>query len=92
VLTVTPQIAADGIIQMSVSPSVTERTGVTASAEGGGVPVVSVREADTLVRVRSGETAVISGLLQGDVGRKTDLVVLLMPTLVVPAPASTAGR
>jgi len=92
VLTVTPQIAADGIIQMSVSPSVTERTGATAPAEGGAVPVVSVREADTLVRVRSGETAVISGLLQGDVGRKTDLVVLLMPTLVVPAPASTAGR
>jgi len=92
VLTVTPQIAADGIIQMSVSPSVTERTGQTTSAEGDAVPVVSVREADTLVRVRSVETAVISGLLQGDVGRKTDLVVLLMPTLVVPAPASTAGR
>jgi len=92
VLMVTPQIAADGIIQMSVSPSVTERTGQTTSAEEDAVPVVSVREADTLVRVRSGETAVISGLLQGDVGRKTDLVVLLMPTLVVPAPASTAGR
>jgi hypothetical protein len=35
---------------------------------------------------------VISGLLQADAGRKTDLVVLLAPTLVVPAPASTAGR
>ncbi len=92
VLTVTPQIAADGIIQMSVSPTVTERTGETTSAQGDAVPVVNVREADTLVRVRSGETAVISGMLQGDVERQTDLVVLLMPTLVVPAPASAAGR
>jgi len=92
VLTVTPQITADGIIQMSVSPSVTERAGGSTSTEGGVPPVVSVREADTLVRVRSGEAALISGLLQADAGRKTDLLVLLAPTLVVPAPGSMTAR
>lgn len=91
VLTVTPQIAADGIIQMSVSPRVTERTGETTSPQGDTVPVLSVREVDTLVRVHSGETAVVSGMLQGARGRKTDLVVLLTPTLVVPTPTA-AGR
>jgi MSHA biogenesis protein MshL len=110
VLSVTPQIAADGVIQMSISPSVTERTGQAVSRLGDTVPILSVREADTLVRVHPGETAVIAGLMQerirtntakvpllGDapiVGglfrreerrrRKTDLVILLTPTIVTP--------
>lgn len=108
VLSVTPQISADGVIQMSISPSVTERTGQAVSRLGDTVPILSVREADTLVRVHPGETAVIAGLMQdrvrtnttkvpllGDVPivgglfrreeqrrRKTDLVILLTPTIV----------
>ena len=70
---------------MSVSPSVTERAGEATSKAGDVVPVMSVREADTLVRVRAGETAVISGLMQGGGTDKTDLVVFLTPTLVAPA-------
>jgi len=89
VLAVTPLVAADGIIQMSVSPSVTSRTGDLA-APGEATPAVSVREVDTMVRVRDGETVVISGLLEGGIDRKTDLVVLLTPALVTPAGA--AGR
>ena len=76
-LRVTPQISADGIIHLSVTP------------------IVSAREADTLVRVRQGETIVIAGLMQErsitDAGtttrRKTDLVILLTPTLMGPARA-----
>ena len=74
------------------------------------VPIISVRETDTLVRVRQGETIVIAGLMQdranvdtakvpviGDVPvvgnlfkrteksrRKTDLVILLTPTVMGP--------
>lgn len=96
VLSVTPQITADGIIQMSVSPSVTARAGEATSRAGDVVPVMSVREADTLVRVRAGETAVISGLMQGGGTAKTDLVVFLTPTLVAPAalarPGAAGGR
>lgn len=63
-LSVTPQIAADGVINMSIMPSITERTGTATSRLGDQVPVVSVRETDTLVRVHEGETIVIAGLMQ----------------------------
>ena len=107
-LSVTPQITADGIINMSIMPSITERTGTATSRLGDQVPIVSVRETDTLVRVHEGETVVIAGLMQertsvdkskvpilGDVPlvgglfrreertkRKTDLVILLTPTVM----------
>jgi MSHA biogenesis protein MshL len=118
VLSVTPQISADGIVHMNINPSITERTGVATSRLGDQVPIISVRETDTLVRVRQGETIVIAGLMQdrastdtakvpliGDVPvvgnlfkrteksrRKTDLVILLTPTIMGPGEttASTA--
>jgi MSHA type pilus biogenesis protein MshL len=110
VLSVTPQISAEGIIHMNINPSITERTGIATSRLGDQVPIISVRETDTLVRVRQGETIVIAGLMQdrasvdtakvpliGDVPvvghlfkrteksrRKTDLVILLTPTVMGP--------
>jgi MSHA type pilus biogenesis protein MshL len=110
VLSVTPQISADGIIHMNINPSITERTGVATSRLGDQVPILSVRETDTLVRVRQGETIVIAGLMHdragvdtakvpfiGDVPvvgnlfkrtektrRKTDLVILITPTVMGP--------
>ena len=91
VLSITPQISADGVITMSISPSVTERTGQATSKLGETVPVISVRETDTLVRVREGETVVMAGLLQDRststgrrerTNRKSDLVILLTPRLM----------
>jgi type II secretory pathway component HofQ len=71
-LRVTPQISADGIIHLSINP------------------IVRTREADTLVRVRQGETIVIAGWMldreSAETGnttrRKTDLVILLTPTIL----------
>ena len=63
-LTVTAQIASDGIVQLSVAPTYTEKTGQTKSAAGDIFPVLQVSEADTLVRVQDGDTVVISGFLQ----------------------------
>ena len=118
VLSVTPQIAGDGIIHMSIMPSITERTGTATSRLGDQVPIVSVRETDTMVRVQEGETIVIAGLMQdrttvdktkvpilGDVPlvgglfrredrqkRKTDLIILLTPTIMTPGEiAATAS-
>jgi MSHA type pilus biogenesis protein MshL len=111
VLSVTSQVSADGVINMSINPSITERTGVATSRLGDTVPIISVREADTIVRVREGETIVIAGLMQdrnttdntkvpvlGDIPvighafkststrrTKTDLVILLTPTVMGPA-------
>ena len=118
VLSVTPQISADGVIHMSINPTITERAGVATSRLGDTVPIVNVRETDSLVRVRQGETIVIAGMMQdstttdtvkvpllGDVPvvgglfkrtektrRKTDLVILLTPTVMGPGeiPANTA--
>jgi MSHA biogenesis protein MshL len=110
VLSVTPQIGADGIIHLSITPSITERTGTATSRLGDQVPIVAVRETDTMVRVHQGETIVIAGLMQergltekskvpvlGDIPlvgglfqrretstRKTDLVILLTPTVMAP--------
>jgi MSHA biogenesis protein MshL len=117
VLSVTPQIAADGIIHMSIMPSITERTGTATSRLGDQVPIVSVRETDTLVRVQEGETIVIAGLMQdrtsvektkvpvlGDIPmvgglfrredrqkRKTDLIILLTPTIMTPGEIASSA-
>src|SRR4029079_13473376 len=69
VLSVTPQISGDGMINLSISPSLTERTGQAVSRFGDTVPILSVREADTLVRVHENETIVIAGLMNE---RKSD--------------------
>jgi MSHA type pilus biogenesis protein MshL len=118
VLSVTAQVGADGIINMSINPSITENVGTATSRFGDTVPLINVRETDTLVRVRDGETIVIAGLMHdkttndqskvpilGDlpfVGGafrrtetarvKSDLVILLTPTLMSPVqvPGATA--
>ena len=87
-LSVTPQISVDGVIHLSITPTIAQRTGVATSRSGETVPVISVREADTLARVRQGETIVIAGLMQDREAAgsakhlKTDLVILLTPTLM----------
>jgi MSHA biogenesis protein MshL len=110
VLSVTPQIASDGMINMSISPSLTERTGQATSRFGDSVPILSVREADTLVRVHEQETIVITGLMdelerpgprrvpflgmfrgESTSRRKTDLVILLTPTVMTPARIAEAA-
>lgn len=57
-LAVTPQIDADGIVMLSLSPAVSVHA---ADAEGQPPGVAAVREADTLARVADGETIVIAG-------------------------------
>ena len=117
VLSVTPQIAGDGMINMSISPSLTERTGETESRFGDTAPILSVREADTVVRVHDKETIVVAGVMDqrarpevtkvpflGDlpgVGkifrgekpsrRKTELIILLTPTIMTPARVAQAA-
>ena len=82
------ELRVNGVVHLTVNPSVSQRTGIATSRSGETVPIVTVREADTVARVRQGETVVIAGLLQarepaGSVKRKkTDLVILLTPTLM----------
>jgi MSHA type pilus biogenesis protein MshL len=65
ILDVTPQIAEDGTIIMNIHPSVTVKTGDKLTPDGKTTfPLMSVRETDTTVRVREGETIIIAGLMQ----------------------------
>lgn len=63
-MTITPQIAADGIVHLGVSPTLAEKTGDARSRQGERVPVMNISETDTLVRLRDGEAVVFSGFLQ----------------------------
>jgi len=64
-LDVTPQIAEDGTIIMNIHPSITDKTGEKTAPDGKSTfPLLSVRETDTTVRVRDGQTIIIAGLMQ----------------------------
>ncbi|OGP88801.1 MAG: hypothetical protein A2156_07320 [Deltaproteobacteria bacterium RBG_16_48_10] len=65
ILDVTPQIAEDGSIIMNIHPSITDKTGEKVAPDGKSTfPLLSVRETDTTVRVRDGQTIIIAGLMQ----------------------------
>jgi MSHA type pilus biogenesis protein MshL len=65
ILDVTPQIAEDGTIIMNIHPSITEKTGEKATPDGRTTfPLLSVRETDTTVKVKEGQTIIIAGLMQ----------------------------
>ena len=66
-LDVTPQISASGMITMSIHPAITDQVGETTSRFGDTAPKIAVRETDTVVRVRDGETIVIGGLMSDKV-------------------------
>ena len=118
VLDVTPQISSDGIITMNIHPTITERTGQATSPDGNTVPIVDVRETDTVLRVREGDTIFIAGFISdrtleaatkvpilGDIPlignifrsveletRKTDMVILLTPTITTVQSAADYAR
>ncbi len=68
VLDVTPQIDRDGTITMHIHPSVTNLVKVENFTMKGEVyataPVIDVRETDTVVRARDGQTIIIAGMMQ----------------------------
>jgi hypothetical protein len=82
-MTVVPQIAADGVVQLSLSHTWEERAGgsTTAAAD-------RRAESDTVTRVVDGSTMMIAGLSRpiaaSPSGTHAELVVLLTPTVVQP--------
>lgn len=75
-LNVVPQISEEGYINMIIHPSVTSSSSnVTATSSASGAttttnyPIIDVREAQTQVFMKDGETIVIGGLMK-DVKRK----------------------
>lgn len=69
VLSITPQISADGWITLDVSPVVTRVSSITEAFDNDGdvsstAPNLDISQASSLVRARGGETVVIGGLIQ----------------------------
>jgi len=79
-LDVTPQIAIDGKVTMQVHPSVSEVLSLSSPAGNpllGSKPIINVREIDTMVEAKTGETIVIAGLISDKLTESKKSVPLL---------------
>jgi len=77
-LNVVPQVSEEGYINMIIHPSITSTTSdVTATSTASGAttetsyPIIDVREAQTQVLLKDGETIVIGGLLKDVKSKQT---------------------
>jgi len=65
VLSITPQISGDGLITLDITPAVSRLVRTETSATGQtNAPVIDIRQASSIVRVRDGATVVMGGLVQ----------------------------
>ena len=98
VMSVTPQISESGLVTLNARPTISRITGfaedpgpaIATTLAGGGIPTiknlvpeVQVREIESVLKVASGDIAVIGGLMQDTLGDANDGVPLLsrMPLL-----------
>lgn len=90
VMSVTPQINDNGRVTLVVRPTISRKSGevldpnpalatVTPRIENK-VPVIQVREMESVLQVPSGETVVLGGLMQDDAARNSDTLPGLTDT------------
>jgi general secretion pathway protein D len=77
VLTVTPQVNPDGVVNMTVNPKITNRTGRVQVSESLSAETFSTRSATTVVTVRDGQTVVIGGLIEDKINDTINKIPLL---------------
>jgi type II secretory pathway component HofQ len=94
-LVIVPQIGSDGIVHMSVSPAVDQHP--LPARDRDGAASRSILEADTAMRVASGETAIISGFLRDSASAASPndarraMLFLLTPTVINAGAGPVAG-
>jgi len=65
VLSITPQVSADGMVTLDITPAVSRLVRTETSATGNtNAPVIDIRQASSIVRVRDGTTVIMGGLVQ----------------------------
>jgi type II secretory pathway component GspD/PulD (secretin) len=68
ILRVTPFVTSEGMVEMIVSPEISNLSDQTVNISTGtnavGAPIINTRSADTVVLTPSGQTVVIGGLMQ----------------------------
>ncbi len=77
VLDVTPQVGQDRVITLNVHPTISDIVGIAESPNLDTAPVLSIRELDTVGKVKAGDTLVIAGLMSERVNtRRTGIPIL----------------
>jgi MSHA biogenesis protein MshL len=78
VLSITPRVSSDGIISLDITPAITRLVGEVQSAElGNRAPIIDIRQAASIVRVRNGDTITLAGLIQTTNNKTTRKIPLL---------------
>jgi len=78
ILAITPQVSEDGWITLDISPVLTSLVEIKTSPSGTTTaPVMDIKQASTIVRVRDGTTVVIGGLIHDEEVTATRKVPLL---------------
>ncbi|MDD5098004.1 MAG: type II and III secretion system protein, partial [Candidatus Omnitrophica bacterium] len=63
-LVVVPTIGADGFVTMKIKPEVSSVRETITTAAGSQVPIVQTSQSETVVKVKNGNTLIITGLLK----------------------------
>ena len=84
VLSITPQVSEDGLITLDITPAVSRlvrvesfTTGSGSNAASASSPVIDIRQASSIVRVRDGATIIMGGLVQNSITKTKRKVPLL---------------
>ena len=78
VLSITPQIAADGWISLDITPAITSLVEEKQSpSRNSSAPVLDIKQSSTIVRLRDGETIVMGGLIQNTSAKAERKIPLL---------------
>ena len=84
VMTMTPQINENGMVSLTVRPTISRNVGFVRDPNPSiptdipnQVPVIQVREMESLLQVRSGQTVILGGLIQDDSNNARDGVPVL---------------
>jgi len=88
VMSVLPQINENGMVSLTVRPTISRQVGSVQDPNPGlrtagvlnSIPIIQVREMESLLQIRSGQTVILGGLIQDDSNNARDgLPVLSRP-------------
>jgi MSHA biogenesis protein MshL len=82
VMSVTPQISDSSIVNLNIRPSITRKIGDQPDPNPdlkkvgviSNIPIIQIREMESMLQIGSGNTAVLGGLMQDEIQRSTDKV------------------
>jgi MSHA type pilus biogenesis protein MshL len=80
VMSVLPQVNENGMVSLTVRPTISRQVGVVEDPNpnlkdagvSNAVPVIEVREMESMLQVRSGQTVILGGLIQDDTSNARD--------------------